>query len=93
MGGSIGTIAATLAENAVALGCVAAGCFVAGLSFAGFASGLNKEGKKKGFRGKRLHGIEKEIDEELGREYEEGLAGKSPLLRDEQEHHSSKKFL
>ena len=57
------------------------------------ALGINREGRKRGYRMGRYSGQSRKIDRELLREYEDDLGTSSPYLQDDQEHHSSKRFV
>ena len=66
--------------------------FASGFSLAMCALGINREGRKRGFRRGRFTGYDKKLDKQLLREYEDDL-GISSLLEDDQEHHASRKFV
>lgn len=66
--------------------------FLIGFLLAMATRNLNKEKKKKGFKGGRLYGKAKEIDEQLTEEYKDAADLHTSFLQDTMEHHASQKF-
>lgn len=67
--------------------------FIIGCILSIAACGINKEKKKKGFKDGRLHGKAKKIDKQLYDDFKDlDPAERYSYLKDNMEHHASKKF-
>lgn len=95
MNEAVNSIGEIFKANSMILYCIV--IFVVAFAF-GFimimgTANLNKEeGRKKGFKRGKLIGSDKYYDEKIGDKIETESLEENPYLKDDMEHHSSKRF-